>query len=91
MEQIIRVHPAVQDIPLPGNYPCLTTQLNVTRYASQGLIRATLIVREPSEGIEVHRVVLDQREDTLEASGAVVDHVAQALATMRWLQLGRAI
>lgn len=82
------VHPITQDMPLPGHYPCLTMQLNVTRYQSQGLVRATLIVREPSDGIEVRRSILEQCEDTPDATDTLLTMIGQALLDMRWLQQG---
>jgi len=83
-----RPHPIAQDIPLPGHYPCLTLQLNVTRYQSQGLVRATLIVREPSGHLELRRVIFDSQEDAESFSAAVALAVDGALAEMRWMQGG---
>jgi len=82
-------HPVTVDMPLPGNYPCLTAQLNITRYAAQGLGRFVMTVREPTLGIEVNREFMDT--DTWPAiHQCVLIAVAQCLANMRFLQDGHA-
>jgi len=43
------------EIPLPGHYPTLTMQLNVTLYQSAAVGRLVCILREPSDGVEVRR------------------------------------
>lgn len=81
-------HPVTQDMPLPGHYPCLTLQLNVTRYQATGLQRWVLVVREPSVGLELTRTSQDVSPDANEARQDLVVAIEQALANMRWMQLG---
>lgn len=80
-------HPITQDIPLPGNYPCLTLQLNVTRYASGGLGRYVCVLREPSDGLEISRSFGAAHEWPQVAQEAL-SVIEQALANMVYLQLG---
>lgn len=42
-------------LPLPGNYPCITMQMNVTYHPGQGLGKFVAVLREPSEQIELAR------------------------------------
>ena len=83
-----RQHPVTQDIPLPGHYPCLTLQLNVTRYQATGVWRAILVVREPSEHIEVERASLEVPEGASDPSLTVWSMIDQSLANMVWMQNG---
>lgn len=80
-------HSITQDIPLPGFYPCLTLQLNVTRYQSSGLGRFVMVVREPSEGVEIRRVFLDATAWDMTAQ-RVRETIAQMLVDLVWLQTG---
>lgn len=80
-------HPVTLDAPLPGFYPCLTMQLNITRYSSGGLGRMVLVVREPSDGIEVHRQFLDTTE-WLAVASAAVKALESSLGLVRYLQEG---
>lgn len=50
------VFAALQDLPLPGNYPVLTMQLNATLYASIGELKWVLILREPIAQLELGRI-----------------------------------
>lgn len=84
----VRLHPVTQDMPLPGNYPCLTLQLNLTTYAPSALHRWILTVREPTLGIEVWRSSVDTTELTPEALKALATCIDQAVANMGWLQHG---
>lgn len=79
-------HPVTQDIPLPGHYPCLTMQLNVTRYQSAGTLRWVLTVREPTLGFETSRAHAGALHDTTAARGDLLGAIEQALANMRWMQ-----
>lgn len=78
-------HPAVIDIPLPGNYPCLTLQLNVTRYQSQGVGKMVLVVREPSDSVEVHRAHSELGDFAPLGHRLPVD-LHEALRVMEYLQ-----
>lgn len=49
----------LQDLPLPGFYPCLTWQLNVTVHQQSGLGKFVSVVREPNDHIEVVRSFAD--------------------------------
>lgn len=73
------------EIPLPGHYPCLTLQLNVTCYQSAKVGRMVAIVREPSDHIEVRRVHADALSPD-ELAQVVVEGVEGLLADMRYLQ-----
>jgi hypothetical protein len=80
-------HPITRDTPLPGFYPCLTLQLNLTRYQSGRLARMVLVVREPSSSLEVHRAFRDLGE----WEATVLDTqmaVREALTSMAWMQDG---
>jgi hypothetical protein len=79
-------HPVTQDIPLPGNYPCLTLQLNLTRYAAAKSVRWILTVREPQEGIEVVRKHVGTCTDTAAVASSLMDTIVQAICDMRYLQ-----
>lgn len=87
--EIIRVHPIAQDLPLPGHYPCLTAQLNLTRYTATGLCRMILSIREPNDHLEVYRTSYGPVSDTDELQILTGVHVSQAMAQMRWLQTGQ--
>lgn len=80
-------HPITYDIPLPGNYPCITLQCNVTRYASGEVGRMVLVVREPSEGIELHRAFVE-RGPWLAVVDALARDITDALRMMEYLQMG---
>lgn len=54
-----RERPDLVDIPLPGFYPCLTWQMNVTWHQSQGLVKYVSVIREPNDHIEVRRAFSD--------------------------------
>lgn len=77
----------VTDLPLPGNYPCLTLQLNVTRYASQQLGRYVIVVRDPNSDIEVAREIGRQDGWVPTISNACADFI-RLLGLMRYLQDG---
>lgn len=80
-------HPITRDTPLPGFYPCLTLQLNVTRYQSGGMGRMVLVVREPSAGHEVHRAFIDTVAWEQVAAKACHE-LFEALSSMVWMQEG---
>lgn len=84
----VKSHPITRDMPLPGHYPVLTMQLNLTRYHPANTIRWTLIVREPSEQLEVTRVVQGTTEDEEKQTQAMLDAVSAAMTEMLWLQTG---
>lgn len=69
------------DIPLPGHFPCLTWQLNVTLHPSSRLIKFVSVVREPIAQIEVARGIMDPVEWEL----GRVQTLAQAEESMRTL------
>jgi hypothetical protein len=81
-------HPITQDVPLPGFYPCLTLQLNVTRYASGRLGRFVLVLREPSDGVEISRTFIDSSA-WQDVANAVPVAMGQALVNMAYLQDAR--
>lgn len=78
------------DIPLPGNYPCLTLQLNVTVYQGADTIRWTLTVREPTEQWEVTRRVVDTEQFGPHTVDALLLGLREAVTEARWLQQGNA-
>lgn len=84
-----RQHPITRDMPLPGHYGVLTMQLNLTRYHPAGTVRWTLIVREPTDQLEVSRVVCEVTEDTEQLTQVMLDAVSGAVTEMLWLQTGR--
>lgn len=54
-----RERPDLVDVPLPGFYPCLTWQMNVTWHQSQGLVKHVSVIREPNDHLEVRRAFSD--------------------------------
>lgn len=42
-------------LPMPGIYPCLTWQLNVTLHQASGMGKMVSVIREPSDHIEIAR------------------------------------
>ena len=85
--KMARRHAVTYDIPMPGHYPCLTLQLNVTRYAADRVGKLVLVVREPSAGVEVHRVSLDVCS-WAETEAAVESAVRDALGVLSYMQDG---
>lgn len=83
-----RKHVAQQDIPLPGHYGVLTTQLNVTRYHRTNTVRWVLVVREPSEQVEVHRTFGELADDSQATDRAIVAAVLDAITVMLYMQTG---
>lgn len=81
-------HGVTQDMPLPGFYPCITTQLNITRYASGQIGRFVIVTREPSAGIELHRDFMESG-DWVDVASAARLAFNQATTNMYWLQEGR--
>lgn len=61
-------------MPLPGFYPCLTLQLNVTMHQSTQLGKFVLVVREPNDHIEIARTFQD-----LESLGTTIESAKTAL------------
>lgn len=88
---IVRTHPITQDLPLPGHYPCLTAQLNVTRYTAGGTLRVVLSIREPNEHLEVWRQSIGTTEASTEVVARVGEMLMQAMAQMHWLQTGEVL
>lgn len=43
------------DVPLPGNYPCLTLQINVTYHPKLGTGKWVAVLREPNDHLELAR------------------------------------
>lgn len=80
-------HPVTYDQPLPGFYPCLTLQLNVTRYASEKVARMVLVVREPSDNVECFRTFIDTAPAT-SVLAETVQRLADGLRRMEYLQDG---
>lgn len=80
-------HQITLDQPLPGFYPCITMQLNVTRYASGKLGRFVLVLREPSSGLELRREFAETGVFDVLAP-EVVSQVESAMKAMVYLQDG---
>lgn len=76
------------NMPLPGHYPVVTLQLNYTRYNATGLSKAICVVREPVEGIELDRWVIDLSEDNEGTDTAVCEGVLEAILKILYLQTG---
>lgn len=88
-EQPITRHGITQDMPLPGFYPCLTLQLNVTRYAAGTTVRWVAIVREPNEQVETYRAHQDTTDWGVDTVDGLCNELRQALINMVWLQEGK--
>lgn len=84
-----RTHPAAMDIPMPGHYPCLTLQLNATRYHPSGQVRWVLVLRDPNTQVELHRVFQEQTEDSAETDFALAIALQDALTAMLYMQTGQ--
>lgn len=81
-------HPIVQDMALPGFYPCLTLQLNLTTYACSTAGKWVLTVRDPNGQFEVMRAHRNP-EDSIELDYKdLLDTLQQALASMIYLHTG---
>lgn len=85
----VRVHPIAHDIPLPGHYPCLTLQVNVTRYHGAQTLRWIVSAREPNENLEVYRSSLDTTPWTADSIDGLCFELRQALRAVEWLQEGK--
>lgn len=83
-------HPAIYDQRLPGHYPCLTMQLNLTVYQASEVARMVLVVREPSDQVECFREHFNQMPMG-QARELVLEHVASAMNRMQYLQHGTAV
>lgn len=81
-------HPITQDIPLPGNYPCLTLQLNVTMYAAPVTMRMVLSVREPSDHIEIYRASIPTTDWGVDTADGLCFELRQAIANAQYMQHG---
>ncbi len=79
--------PGRGELPLPGNYPCITLQLNVTRYAGGGMGRMVLCLRDPATGAELDRAFVSTCPWEHLAARATSDLLV-ALGLMRYLQDG---
>lgn len=73
------------EVPLPGHYPTLTLQLNVTLYASAAVGRLVGILREPSDGLELRREHANHIPVS-ELGEAAVAVVAALINDARYLQ-----
>lgn len=83
-------HPITTDMPLPGFYPCLTLQLNLTRYQAAESFRWVAIVREPSEQVECIRRFADTADWGVDTVDMMCNQLRQVLTEMVWLQAGKA-
>lgn len=72
------------DLPLPGFYPCLTWQLNVTVHQHSGLAKYVSVIREPNDHIEVLRDFHDLAEFGLVA-GVVTSHTMECIRAMGYM------
>lgn len=78
------------DLPFPGNYPCLTLQINVTYHPGQGNGKWVAVLREPNDHLELARVFGDVDEwgrTRLDATAAA----AMLMAQMDYLGGGRGL
>jgi hypothetical protein len=83
-------HPITQDIPLPGNYQCLTLQLNYTAYRAGGTQRWVLIVRDPDNNLEVSRSIGPMGVVSPASAKALNLALKQALANVDYMLHGNA-
>ncbi len=81
-------HPVTQDIPLPGFYPCLTLQLNVTTYAAISDGKWVLTVRDPMGQIEVMRGHHEAHDDHAFDHDKLLEAIDQALKSMHYMHRG---
>jgi hypothetical protein len=72
-------------LPLPGLYPCLTWQLNVTLHKQQQAAKFVSVIREPSDKVEIHRAFSDLT-DWPTVARMVYGHAEQCLDDMSYLQ-----
>ena len=80
-------HPVTYDQPLPGHYPVLTLQLNVTRYAAEGVGKMVLVAREPQAQVECFRVFSEVGPWSA-LRDALVGQLDTALRRLQYLQDG---
>ncbi len=72
------------DLPLPGFYPCLTWQLNVTVHQPTGLAKYVSVIREPNDHIEVLRDFHDLDGFALVA-GVVTSHTLDCIRALGYM------
>lgn len=78
-------------LPLPGIYPCLTWQLNVTVHQATGLGKIVSVIREPSDHVEIARHAVALTEWGL-LRPVALDSCAEALRGLDWLSgLGKGV
>jgi hypothetical protein len=69
---------------LPGQYDVLTMQVNVTLHPRSTLVKAVLIIRDPSDQIELYRTHMDPTPASI-GLGATEGAFRASLAYMRYL------
>jgi hypothetical protein len=79
-----------EDLPLPGFYPCLTLQANVTYHQAQGLSKFVMVLREPSDHVNVARSFLEL-SPWAEARSIAQSRFTLMLADMDYLMGGKGI
>lgn len=71
-------------LPLPGIYPCLTWQLNVTLHQKQQQAKLVSVIREPSDHVEIARFALEL-SDWVGVRPLILDGCAEALRGLDYL------
>lgn len=79
-----------RDLPLPGFYPCLTWQLNVTLHTQQMASKWVSVLREPTDHVEIRRS-FGSLGDWVPSREGILHHVSRSLADMDYLAGGRGI
>lgn len=74
----------VVNLPLPGMYPVLTAQINITCHPKTGLSKWVCILREPMDQLEIVRVHQDLDDWHATRSG-LVRHLADLIASLEYL------
>jgi len=78
------IRPTEGQMALPGHFDVLTMQVNVTLHPRSHLVKAVLIIRDPSDQIELYRTHLDPTMAE-RGLGDVQGLFLAALAYMRYL------
>lgn len=86
-EPVHRMRPTVGEVALPGHHPCITLQLNVTRYQSEKRGRMVLILRDPEGNTELRRHFVHEME-WVDVASSVQYFLEGALEEMAFLQDG---
>lgn len=71
-------------LPLPGIYPCLTWQLNVTLHQHSQQVKAVSVIREPSDHVEIARFAMGL-DDWCKGRPLVAEMCLEALRGMDYL------